>query len=210
MYIRREKIYKYRFKKLGISKNLKASDAIAMARVKAYRGARGIPSEFWRRGKLVQPVKLQRTVARLYDEFEPLAAEDQYRTEPIETLLPPDIVVLAPHTPCGSGMVKLETLEEVCLTFQRFAISSRSGAPSSSSPRCSSGTTPGPVRATTDTRVLWWNMERDSKILRVNYLIVLPFGFYLGGGCSQMHLLGRICIPFFNTSAKIPVLILSF
>lgn len=119
-----------------------------MARVKAWRDARGITSEFWRHGKFVDMSRLQRLVRLHQRKLEELLAEDQSRDEPIEALLPPHIVVLSTSSPLVA-VCALEPPEKIFMSFGNFLTSAQyAKSPSRSE----------------DARFLYWDMERNSKM----------------------------------------------
>lgn len=176
-------MYKYQLKKTGLSKNLKGSEALAMARVKAWRDARGITSEFWRRGKLVEPGKLQKFVRLHRREFKRMIAEDEERTEPIEALLPPHVVVLAPSAPSGAVAAKLDITEKMLMGFRDYIASNKSSSrmlpPSLSTlPESSSSALSVPYQSgqeTSEIHVLWWELEINSKhSLPAFHIVALP------------------------------------
>lgn len=164
----RQKMYKFQLKKTGMSKNLKASEALAMSRVKAWRDARGITCEFWRSGKLVDPARLLKFKRLHRIELERLVVEDRHRIEPIEALLPQNIVVLSPDCPYGLVPVKLETTEKVLMSFRDFMICTRPNRQADPSSALYKG-----ASNKIDMQFVWLQMERNSKTLP-HYIPVLP------------------------------------
>lgn len=164
-------MYKYQLKKTGLSKNLKGSEALAMARVKAWRDARGITSEFWRRGKLVEPGKLQKFVRLHRRDFKRMIAEDEEHDGPIEALLPPHVVVLTPSAPSGAVAAKLDITEKMLMGFRNYIASTKSSSrtpPASLSRPPGSSSSASPVlsrngQETSEIHALWWELEINSK-----------------------------------------------
>lgn len=163
-------MYKSHLKKTGMSKNLKASEAVAMSRVKAWRDARGITCEFWRNGKLVDPAKLLKFKRLHRVELEKIGMKDQNRVEPIEALLPPNIVALSPDCPFGLIPARLETTEKVSMSLRDFMIYARPKRQASpfTSPYPSSLSSIG-GHSHLDMQFAWLQMERNSKGISDNH-----------------------------------------
>lgn len=165
-------MYKNRLKKAGVSKNINRSEALAMARVKAWRDARGVTSEFWRHGRLVEQARLHRFVHLHRQEFRKMVAEDRHRRadEPIEALLPPHIVVLSPCNPSAGVAARLDTTEKMFMGFRDYMMAGGPGSPRPSSQVSTlSGSSPSSSvllrsgQETTELHFMWRQMERNSK-----------------------------------------------
>lgn len=157
-------MYKYQLKKTGLSKNIKRSEALAMARVKAWRDARGKTSEFWRYGKPIEEAKLHKFVRLYGKEFRAMVIEDQHRVEPIEALLPPHVVVLSPSRPSARVSARLEGAEKMFMGLRDYMMTAGPPAisvPSRSSPFSSD--LRGNGQNITDLHLLWQQMETNSK-----------------------------------------------
>lgn len=161
-------MYKYQLRKIGLSKNIKRSEALAIGRVKAWRDARGITSEFWRYGRIVDQVKLYKSVRLHHRELNALVAQDQHRVEPIEALLPPHIVVLSPShllSAAGDGVAaRLESTEKMFMGFRDYMMA---GGPTGSSP--SSPFLYGSGQKITELHFLWQQFETNSKKIMLEY-----------------------------------------
>ncbi|KAH6885331.1 Clr5 domain-containing protein [Thelonectria olida] len=117
-----ERMFKFRFKRWKIDKNLTSNEAIAMARVQARREARGADSEFWRHGRPFTAMQLERYLRNhphVVTQLKKHVPQDLLRKGRIEELLPSHIVVLTP-SPSLIGDASLHSLEGVVLTVRDY------------------------------------------------------------------------------------------